>query len=149
MTVLKQLSAWEGGGEGQRQNSAPRRNQRKGIIGGEVFQNCAFVSLSSGAVINFHRKASSFALGLPGLSALIARFSHCFSRVHRDGRPPREGEGGGVGVGEVVGEVVEEVGVEVSTAHRLFPSERREKGTAAFASFLSSAWIRDFFLIME
>lgn len=149
MTVLKQLSAWEGGGEGQRQNSAPRRNQGKGIIGGEVFQNCAFVSLSSGAVINFHRKASSFALGLPGLSALIARFSHCFSRVHRDGRPPREGEGGGVGVGEVVGEVGEEVGVEVSTAHRLFPSERREKGTAAFASFLSSAWIRDFFLIME
>lgn len=93
------------------------------------------MSLSSGAVINFHRKASSFALGLPELSALIARFSHCFSRVHRDGRPPREGEGGGVGVGEVVGEVGEEVGVEVSTAHRLFPSERREKGTAAFASF--------------
>lgn len=68
-------------------------------------------------VINFHRKASSFALppGLAGLSALVARFSHCFSRVRRDGKPPREGEGVGVGVGE---------GVKVSTAHRSLRIER-------------------------
>lgn len=122
---------------------------RKGIIGGgEVFENCA-LTFARGMVINFHRKASSFALppGLAGLSALVARFSHCFSRVRRDGKPPREGEGVGVGVGVGVGE-----GVKVSTAHRSLRIERTAwKGEPCRSRFFpyARAWIRDFFLIME
>lgn len=122
---------------------------RKGIIGGgEVFENCA-LTFARGVVINFHRKASSFALppGLAGLSALVARFSHCFSRVRRDGKPPREGEGVGVGVGVGVGE-----GVKVSTAHRSLRIERTAwKGEPRCSRFFpyARAWIRDFFLIME
>lgn len=119
----------------------------KGIIGGgEVFENCA-LTFARGVVINFHRKASSFALppGLAGAfrSRCVARFSHCFSRVRRDGKPPREGVGVGVGVGE---------GVKVSTAHRSLRIERTAwKGEPRCSRFFpyARAWIRDFFLIME